>query len=235
MKNIPEFNNKDLLHQAFIHRSYLNETKDHTESNERLEFLGDSILSFVISDYLFKTYPDFDEGILTNLRSLVVNTKSLAKTAKGLEFGKYLYLSRGEEESMGRENESILANTFEAVIGALYMDQGIEAVSKFLHAVLIPSIQAYVEKKVFKDPKSLLQEYVQARKQNSPVYKVLHEEGPAHAKHFTIGVFIGNEKTGEGMGKSKQQAEELAAEQALAKLTGNESKTEETLEKIVKE
>ena len=231
MKSVPEFNNKELIHQAFIHRSYLNETKDNIESNERLEFLGDSILSFIVSDYLFKTYPDFDEGILTNLRSLVVNTKSLAKTAKALEFGKYLYLSRGEEESMGRENESILANTFEAVIGAIYMDQGTEAVSKFLHEVLIPSVQEYVEKKVFKDPKSLLQEYVQARRQNSPIYKVLHEEGPAHAKHFTIGVFVGNEKVGQGSGKSKQQAEEAAAAQALGKLTGNVSKTEETLEK----
>lgn len=222
MQNVPEFNNKELLHQAFIHRSYLNETKEAIESNERLEFLGDSILSFVISDYLFKTYPDFDEGILTNLRSLVVNTKSLARTARTLEFGKYLYLSKGEEDSLGRENESILANTFEAVIGALYMDQGIEAVTKFLTAVLIPKIQEYVEKKVFKDPKSLLQEYVQARKQNSPVYKVLHEEGPAHAKQFTIGVFVGNEKVGEGSGRSKQQAEEQAAEQALAKLNNPE-------------
>lgn len=218
MKNLPKFNNQKLLDHAFTHRSYLNEAKEQLESNERLEFLGDSILSFIISNYLFRTYPEFDEGILTNLRSLVVNTKSLAKTARALDFGKYLYLSRGEEESMGRENESILANTFEAFIGALYMDQGIEAVEKFLHNVLIPSIQEYVEKRVFKDPKSLLQEYVQARKQNSPVYKVLHEEGPAHAKQFTIGVFIGNEKAGEGSGKSKQQAEEKAAEQALEKL-----------------
>lgn len=219
MQNIPEFKNPKLLHHAFIHRSYLNETKEPIESNERLEFLGDSILSFVISDYLFKTYPDFDEGILTNLRSLVVNTKNLAKTARSLEFGKYLYLSHGEEESLGRENESILANTFESVIGALYMDQGIEAVKEFLLKLLIPDIEEYVAKKVFKDPKSLLQEYVQARKQNSPVYKVLNEEGPAHAKKFTIGVFIGNEKAGEGTGRSKQQAEERAAEQALARLT----------------
>src|SRR5258706_9221382 len=121
MQNLPKFKNQQLFEQAFIHRSYLNETKEKIESNERLEFLGDSILSFVISEHLFLTYPHFDEGILTNLRSLVVNTKSLAKAAKALDFGKLLFLSKGEEESQGRENESILANTFEAFIGALFM------------------------------------------------------------------------------------------------------------------
>lgn len=219
MNSLPKFNNHDLFRLAFIHRSYLNEAKDIKESNERLEFLGDSILSFIVSEHLYKTYPDFDEGILTNLRSLVVNTKSLAKTAKKLDFGNHLLLSKGEEDSGGRENESILANTFEAVIGALFLDQGIDAVKTFLFAVLIPEIEEYVQKKVFKDPKSLLQEYVQARKQNSPVYKVLHEEGPAHAKLFTIGVFVGENLAGEGKGKSKQEAEEQAAEQALEKLT----------------
>ena len=218
MKNIPEFKNKNLLELAFIHRSYLNESKDVAESNERLEFLGDSILSFIVSDHLYKSYPDFDEGILTNLRSLVVNTKSLAKAAKNLNFGKYLKLSKGEDDSGGRKNDTILANTFEAVIGALYMDQGIDAVKLFLFAVLIPEIEAYVQKKVFKDPKSLLQEYVQARKQNSPLYKVLHEEGPAHAKQCTIGVFVEEHLLGEGKGKSKQEAEEQAAEQALEKI-----------------
>ncbi len=218
MQNLPKFKNQNLFHQAFIHRSYLNEAKEKVESNERLEFLGDSILSFIISEYLFRTYPDFDEGVLTNLRSLVVNTKSLAVAAKTLNFGKYLMLSRGEEESNGRENESILANTFEAFIGALYLDQGTSAVSEFLKMVLIPQIGEYVKKKVFKDPKSLLQEYVQSKKQNSPMYKVLLEEGPAHAKKFTIGVYIENEKVGEGIGRSKQEAEEHAAKQALNQL-----------------
>ena len=218
MNNLPEFNNQKLFQQAFIHRSYLNEAKEPLESNERLEFLGDSILSFVVSQHLYITYPQFDEGILTNLRSLVVNTKSLAKTAKTLQFGDHLMLSRGEEDSKGRENESILANTFEAVIGAMFMDQGIESVKTFLHAVLIPDIETYVQKKVFKDPKSLLQEYVQSKKQNSPMYKVIHEEGPAHAKQFTIGVFVENVLTGEGKGKSKQEAEERAAEKALEKI-----------------
>lgn len=218
MNNLPKFNNQKLQQQAFIHRSYLNEAKEELESNERLEFLGDSILSFVVSEHLYKTYPQFDEGILTNLRSLVVNTKSLAKTARELNFGDHLMLSRGEEDSKGRENESILANTFEAVIGSLFLDQGIDAVKAFLNEVLIPDIAVYVEKKVFKDPKSLLQEYVQSKKQQSPVYKVLHEEGPAHAKKFTIGVFIENNLMGEGIGKSKQEGEEHAAEQALEKI-----------------
>ncbi|HWY80054.1 MAG TPA: ribonuclease III [Candidatus Sulfotelmatobacter sp.] len=218
MQNLPEFKNQDLFKLAFIHRSYLNESKEPIESNERLEFLGDSILSFVVSDHLYKAYPDFDEGILTNLRSLVVNTKSLAKLAKKLNFGDHLMLSHGEEDSGGRANDSILANTFEAVIGALFLDQGIDAIKTFLYKVLIPEIEEYVQKKVFKDPKSLLQEHVQARKQNSPVYKVLQEEGPAHAKQFTIGVFVGDTQLGEGQGKSKQEAEEHAAEQALEKI-----------------
>src|SRR2546428_7911486 len=173
MQTLPEFKNKKLFESAFIHRSFLNETKEKIESNERLEFLGDSILSFIVSEHLFKTYPDFDEGILTNLRSLVVNTKSLAIAAESLDFGKYLMLSRGEEESNGRKNESILANTFEAFIGALFLDQGIDAVKTFLGEIIIPRIAEYVKKNVFKDPKSLLQEYVQSKKKSSPVYKVL--------------------------------------------------------------
>jgi ribonuclease-3 len=218
MQNLPTFNNQQLLHQAFTHRSYLNEARENIESNERLEFLGDSILSFVVSSHLYKIYPQFDEGILTNLRSLVVNTKSLAKVAKRLQLGEHLLLSHGEEDSGGRENDSILANTFEAVIGAIFIDQGIEAAKIFLTLVIIPEIEIYVQKKVFKDPKSRLQEYVQAQKQSSPVYKVLLEEGPAHAKKFTIGVFVQDINVGEGQGKSKQEAEEHAAEQALEKI-----------------
>lgn len=215
MQQLPKFKNPKLNRLAFIHRSYLNESRSEKESNERLEFLGDSIISFVISDHLYKTYPAFDEGILTNLRSLVVNTKSLAKIGKSLNFGDKLLLSRGEEESGGRNNDSLLANTFEAFTGALYIDQGIESVSTFLNLVLIPTISEHVEKKVFKDPKSLLQERVQAKKQNSPVYKVLEEIGPAHAKRFTIGVYVESILLGQGSGKSKQEAEEIAARIAL--------------------
>lgn len=218
MQNLPKLKSPKLAIQAFTHRSYLNESKKEVESNERLEFLGDSILSFVVSEHLYRNYPDFDEGVLTNLRSLVVNTKSLAKEAKLCGFGKNLLLSKGEEESKGRENDSILANTFEAFIGALFLDQGITAIEGFLGNTVIPHIKEFVEKKIFKDPKSLLQENVQSKKQNSPMYKVLSEEGPAHAKIFTVGVFIENQKMGVGVGRSKQEAEEFAAEQALEKL-----------------
>lgn len=218
MANIPTIENKQLLEQAFTHRSYLNETRKQMESNERLEFLGDSILSIVVSDYLFKTYPDFDEGMLTNLRALLVNTKSLALIAKELSFGKLLKLSKGEEESRGRENESLLANCFESYVGALYLDQGIDMVRVFLQDVLFPKAEVFVQKNALKDPKSLLQEYIQAQKQSSPLYKVLKEDGPAHAKIFTVGVFVDEQCLGEGSGTSKQKAEEHAAEAALAQI-----------------
>lgn len=217
---LPKFKNQKLFTQAFTHRSYLNESRETTESNERLEFLGDSILSFVISQHVYKTYPEFNEGLLTNLRSLLVNTKSLAAVAKTLDFGDYLMLSRGEEDSKGRENQSLLADCLEAYIGALFLDQGIEKVTEFLLATIIPQADAIIQKKTFKDPKSILQEFVQARKQNSPLYKVLEEEGPAHSKTFTIGVYVGDELMGTGKGKSKQIAQEDAAEQALEKLGG---------------
>lgn len=218
MSNLPTITNHDLFEQAFTHRSYLNEAKKELESNERLEFLGDSILSFVVSQHLYKTYPEFDEGILTNLRSLLVNTKSLANAAKKLDFGQYLKLSKGEEESKGRENETLLANSFEAFLGALFLDQGITVVKEFISQMLFPMIDEIVQKRAFKDPKSLLQEYVQARKQNSPVYKVVFEEGPPHDKTFTIGAFVDGIQIGQGVGKSKQEAEEHAAEQALEQL-----------------
>ncbi len=218
MKKIPTLNNKELFEQAFIHRSYLNETKQKTQSNERLEFLGDSILSFVVSEHLYHSFPESNEGILTNLRSLLVNTKSLAIIAKELEFGKYLKLSKGEEESKGRENESLLANSLEAYIGALYLDQGIPAVRSFLLSVLLPKADDFMQQKALKDPKSLLQERVQAQKLTSPAYKVLVEEGPAHLRQFTVGVFIEEVPLGTGKGRSKQQAEEQAAEEALMKL-----------------
>lgn len=219
MQKLPKFKNPKLRRLAFIHRSYLNEARSETESNERLEFLGDSIISFVISDHLYKRYHIFDEGVLTNLRSLVVNTKSLARASKILNFGDQLLLSKGEEDSGGRDNQSLLANTFEAFTGALYIDQGIEAVSEFLGETLIPTIVTHVQKKVFKDPKSLLQERIQAKKQNSPLYKVLEEVGPAHAKRFKIGVFVADKLLGEGSGSSKQEAEEIAASAALEKIS----------------
>lgn len=215
MVKLPEFKNKKLFEQAFIHRSYLNETKEELSSNERLEFLGDSIISFVVSQYLYKKFPQFDEGILTNIRSLLVNTKSLAQIAKELSFGDYLKLSKGEEDSKGRQNQSLLADSFESFIGALFIDQGILAVSDFLELVLLPKTDEIMKNKSFKDPKSLLQEYVQSRRQNSPMYKVLEESGPAHARKFLIGAYIAGKMISQGTGKSKREAEENAAEKAL--------------------
>jgi ribonuclease-3 len=219
MIKIPNFKNKNLLKQALTHRSFLNETKEKVESNERLEFLGDSIISFVVSDYLYVNYGEFDEGKLTNLRSLLVNTRSLAQLGEGLELGKELRLSKGEEESGGRNNLSLLADAFEAVVGALYLDQGIEVTTQFLREILIPQAEVYIQKKVLKDPKSLLQEHVQSQKLEPLTYKVIEEKGPAHAKVFTMGVFVGQKQLGTGVGKSKQEAEENAAESALDRIT----------------
>ena len=215
MKTLPKFKNKELFEQSFIHRSYLNETKKRLSSNERLEFLGDSVISFVVSKHLYSKYPNFDEGVLTNLRSLLVNTKSLAQVAKELNFGSLLLLSKGEEESRGRQNQSLLADSFEAFIGALFLDQGIETAADFLIEVLLPKADQYVKNKAFKDPKSLLQERIQSQKQSSPIYKVLTEQGPAHAKIFTVGVYTDKTLMGKGNGKSKQEAEENAAKEAL--------------------
>jgi ribonuclease III len=213
--NLIKLKNTKLFEEAFTHRSYLNEAKLKISSNERLEFLGDSIISFAVSNYLYTKYPDFDEGDLTNLRSLLVNTKSLSQTAKELSMGKLLKLSRGEEESKGRENDTLLENCFEAYVGALFLDRGMDCVVKFLNDTLFLKIQELVDQKAFKDPKSMLQEKVQALKKGAPLYKVLEETGPAHAKVFKVGVFINGKKLGEGTGRSKQMAEVSAAKVAL--------------------
>jgi ribonuclease-3 len=212
---LPVFKSKKLFEQAFTHRSYLNETREQLSSNERLEFLGDSIVSFVVSQYLYLQFPQFEEGALTNIRSLMVNTKSLANIAKELDLGSYLKLSKGEEESKGRQNQSLLADCFEGFVGALFLDQGIDAVIDFLSIVILPKANEIIKNESFKDPKSLLQEFVQSRKQNSPFYKVLNEFGPAHAKSFKIGAYIDGKLISEGEGKSKREAEEDAAQKAL--------------------
>ncbi|HKC14745.1 MAG TPA: ribonuclease III [Patescibacteria group bacterium] len=221
--NLPKFKDPKLERQAFVHRSYLNEAKIKEFSNERLEFLGDSILSFVVSNYLYITYPNFEEGILTNLRAQLVNTKSLGETAKELGFGELLILSKGEEESKGRQNQSILANVFEAFLGALFLDQGIEKVTEFIVETIISKAEKFVKSKSFKDPKSLLQEKVQSQKKTSPLYKVLGEEGPAHLKIFTVGVFSKETLLAKGKGRSKHLAEQEAAKEALLTLSKQKS------------
>jgi len=212
-----KFKDEDLIRKAFIHRSYLNEAKETMESNERLEFLGDSILSFLVSSYLYKEFPDKPEGELTNLRSAIVKTKTLALISQKLELGKYLYLSRGEEEGGGRNNTSLLADTFEAFIGAIFLDSGIEEPRKILNQFLFPLLGDILENKLYKDAKSSFQEEVQEKTRISPVYKVMKEEGPDHAKKFTVGVYVGDKLYGTGDGRNKQEAEQEAARSALEK------------------
>jgi len=214
------FTNQTLLAQAFIHRSYLNESKELKNSNERLEFLGDAVLSFVTSHYLYATYPTFPEGILTNIRSTLVKTKSLATVASELGLGGLLMLSRGEESSGGRVNESLLADCFEALLGSLFLDQGIEAVKKFLITNLLYKAETIIATKSYVDFKSLLQELTQEKTKISPLYRVVKSEGPDHNKTFWVEVLTGDTLLGKGVGKSKQDAEQHAAQNALEK-SGN--------------
>lgn len=213
-----KFQKPKILVEALVHRSYLNETNQgDLHSNERLEFLGDSILSFVISEWLFKRFPEYPEGILTTLRSNLVKTESLAKIAKKLSLGNFLLLSRGEKESGGQNNPVLLANSLEAVIGAIFLDKGLNAAKNFIHVNFKNFLETLVLKGEFKDLKGLLQEKTQAKNKLSPVYKTLKESGPDHAKIFTVGVFLKNKLLAKGEGKSKQTAEEEAAKFALEK------------------
>ncbi len=218
MAKLPKIKNSQLLKTALTHRSSLNESREKIESNERLEFLGDSILSFVVSSYLYTNYPEFDEGKLTNLRSLLVNTKMLANCASEAGLGKMLRLSKGEEEGGGRENPSILADVFEAYIGALFLDQGIEEGEKLINSFVLASADDFILKNLLKDPKSKFQEYVQSKKKGSPKYIVLEEKGPAHKREFSVGVYVEDKLFGKGSGPSKQKAEEEAAIEALEKI-----------------
>ncbi|MBI2020692.1 ribonuclease III [Candidatus Daviesbacteria bacterium] len=214
-----KFENPELLKQAFIHRSYLNEVKINLPSNERLEFLGDSVLSLIISNYLYDIRPTDSEGQLTNLRAYLVKTKSLSQAAKKLNLGSYLNLSKGEEQGGGRNNPQLLANTFEAVLGAIFLDQGFEKAQQFVKKTLLSLFEEELKMGPPKDAKSNLQEITQEKFKQSPHYKILKTEGPDHAKKFQVAVFILGKELGKGEGPSKQIAEEQAATQALEKLT----------------
>ena len=209
-----KFKDPALLHKALIHRSHLNENPVEDESNERLEFLGDAILEFVVSDFLFKKFPKENEGHLTTLRAKLVDTSSLAQTATELKIGEYIYLSHGEERGSGRTNKSLLADTVEAIIGALYLDDGLPAVTSFIEKYILKKIPEIV-KKSLKDPKSLLQEYVQAAGFATPSYKVVSESGPDHLKNFTVEVLVDKKPFARGSGSSKQVATQVAATSAL--------------------
>lgn len=209
------FKNPQILHQALIHRSYLNENQqDNISSNERYEFLGDAVLETWISDYLFRQYPQYQEGDLTNLRALSVCTQNLSQIAKNINLSEYLLLSKGEEKNGGRQNPSILADTLESVIGAIYLDQGMSAVSKFLHQHLTPSIQKISQLQNLKDPKSTFQEIAQAKTGTTPHYQVVSQKGPDHKKIFEVAAYIGQKLIATGTGNSKQKAEEDAASKA---------------------
>ncbi len=210
------FNDKKLLEQAFIHRSYINEnTGSHLSHNERLEFLGDAVLELITTDYLYKRYPDEDEGSLTAYRSALVNAVIIGEVALSLGMNEYLLLSKGEAKDIGKARGYILANTYEAYVGAVYLDRGYDVARDFIAKTLFNKIDGIVAKKLWRDPKSLVQEKSQEYLNVTPSYKVIHEAGPDHDKHFTVGIFFGNELIAEGKGKSKQEAEQSSARNAL--------------------
>ncbi|MEA3249137.1 MAG: ribonuclease III [Patescibacteria group bacterium] len=210
------FDDRDVLTMAFVHRSYLNEHPSFgIEHNERLEFLGDAVLELVVTEYLYGNYPN-PEGELTNWRAALVNAKTLADVGQELGLEDYLYLSRGEAKDSGSKARSyILANAMESFIGAIYLDQGIDASRKFIDQFIISKLPHILEHRLYIDPKSRFQESSQEKVGVTPNYKVLNEEGPDHAKVFTVGVYLGSELVAEGEGMSKQEAQVAAAESAL--------------------
>ena len=210
------FKDKNLLKQAFVHRSYINENpKLGLPHNERLEFLGDAVLELVVTEDLFKKYPTETEGELTAYRSALVNAVIISEVASELGMNDFLLLSKGETKDTGRARQFILANTFESFIGALYLDQGYEKAKKFINKNLFVRIDDIVAGKLWQDAKSFVQEQAQEHLGVTPSYKVLKETGPDHDKHFVIGIFFGEDLIAEGKGKSKQEAEQKAAETAL--------------------
>lgn len=210
------FKDKDLLKQAFIHRSYINENPSAGLShNERLEFLGDAVLELIVTDFLYKKFPTHTEGELTSLRSALVNAIIISEMATDCGMNDFLLLSRGESKDNGKARQYILANTYEAYVGAIYMDQGYDAADKFVTKSLLHKTDEIVSKKLWRDAKSLVQEKAQEFNSVTPQYKVISESGPDHDKHFNVGIFFGGVQIADGKGKSKQEAEQSAALNAL--------------------
>jgi len=211
------FKNERLLEQAFTHRSYLNENRrSGREHNERLEFLGDAVLELVVTEFLFAKYPEKPEGDLTSYRAALVNTASISDAAVKLGMNEYLLLSRGEAKDTGRARAIILANVFEALIGAIYLDQGYEPAKKFIAEQLFHKTDEVVEKGLWQDAKSRFQEIAQEKNSVTPSYDVISQTGPDHDKRFVVGVYLASERVATGEGRSKQEAEQQAAEKALA-------------------
>lgn len=209
-----KFKDPSKLILALTHRSYLNENRAQKESNERSEFLGDAILEYWVSEKLFRLFPTFNEGQLTNLRSLIVCTQNLAEVSGKFNLGSFILLSHGEETHGGRQNISLLADTFESLIGAIHQDQGYPATEKFLNTFLQESIDSLSQKQIYKDPKSQFQEIAQSKKGITPHYQIISEAGPDHQKIFEVGLYLGENLIAKGKGNSKQKAEEDAAVQA---------------------
>lgn len=220
------FNRPEILREALTHRSYLNEAEVACPSNERLEFMGDAVLGLISTDYLFHRFGDLEEGELTNLRSALVRTETLARFAQDIQLGQYLFLGRGEEMSKGRQRAGGLACAFEALIAAIYEDQGYEAAQAFVMRFLERELDEVVVGRKHKNAKSMLQELVQARMQQTPTYHLIDESGPDHAKSFTVEVRIGNRVLARGHDRSKRGAEQIAAERALARLNSSNGKHE---------
>ena len=210
------FKDKNLLKQAFVHRSYINENpKMGLSHNERLEFLGDAVLEILVTEYLYKKYPNQTEGELTAYRSALVNATILSEVASNLGMNNFLLLSKGEAKDTGKARQYILANTFESFIGALYLDQGYEKSKEFIKKMLIGYLDEIISKKLWRDAKSYVQEKAQEEFGITPSYKVMKEFGPDHDKQFTVSIFFGDNIVASGIGKSKQEAEQKAAEKAL--------------------
>ncbi|MCB9790691.1 ribonuclease III [Candidatus Nomurabacteria bacterium] len=220
-----EFNDLDLLKKALTHRSYVNENReDQPKHNERLEFLGDAVLELIVSEHLFHNYLDKPEGDLTSFRAASVKTETLASLSRQLNVGGYLYMSKGEEETGGRDKDYLLANAFEAILGAIYLDQGYDIAKDFVLRCLSPLTKEIVEKRLDIDAKTKFQEIAQSLYKMTPIYKTVGESGPDHDKIFTMAAFIGEKEWGRGEGTSKQKAEEEAAQKAIEKIEKTQRK-----------
>lgn len=210
------FKNTQLLRQALVHRSYINEHSDfELDHNERLEFLGDAVLELIVTEHLYRHFPN-PEGELTNWRASLVNSQMLAEVSSTVQVSDFLYLSRGEsKDSNGKARQGILANALEAIIGALYLDQGVKAAKKFIDNHILVSLARILREKSYRDPKSRFQEAAQEKLGLTPTYRLLEESGPDHDKYFKIGVYLNDDMVAEGEGSSKQEAQVSAAEQAV--------------------
>jgi ribonuclease III len=219
-----KFKSKSLINRALTHRSYVNETGSQTKDNERLEYLGDSVLALVVNEYLYKHFEEYKEGNLAKIKSAVVSETTLARVSHRLNLGSFILMGKGEEQCGGRERPSILANTFEAVIGAIYLDSGLKDCRRFILSLLKSDIERIDNLTYLRDPKTTLQEYVQKKYKDRPVYEVVEEKGPDHNKEFIVRLLINGKEVHLGEGSSKRKAEMNAAMETLRKIEGGELK-----------